>query len=58
MRRRDWVRLLISNRGPILDVLGQALKVKFASQPKGFPSMAAAGENRGPHDESVFKGCG
>jgi radical SAM superfamily enzyme YgiQ (UPF0313 family) len=52
MRRRDWVRLLIENRGPILDVLGQALKMRFASQPKGLPihrrPMSAAPHADGP----------
>ena len=33
-RRRDWVRLLVENRGPILHVVYQALGMKFASQPK------------------------
>jgi radical SAM superfamily enzyme YgiQ (UPF0313 family) len=31
MRRREYVRLLIENRGPILKVVRQALKMKFAS---------------------------
>jgi radical SAM superfamily enzyme YgiQ (UPF0313 family) len=39
MRRRDWVRLLIENRGPILDVLVHALRMKFAAQPKRFRSI-------------------
>ncbi len=34
MRRREWVRLLFENRGPILDVLSQAVKLKFRAQPR------------------------
>ncbi|HEV8717607.1 MAG TPA: radical SAM protein, partial [Candidatus Binatia bacterium] len=41
MRRTDWVRLLIENRGPIFDVLGQALKMKLASRPKRPPSIGS-----------------
>jgi len=42
MRRRDWVRLLIENRGPILSLLAQALRMKFAAQPKALgPSVTA-----------------
>ena len=42
MRRRDWVRLLIENRGPILNLIAQALRMKFAAQPKALgPSVTA-----------------
>ncbi len=39
MKRKEWARLLIENWRPILAVLGQALKMKFAWQPKQPPSM-------------------
>ena len=34
MKKREWVRLLFQNRGPILQVLMQALEMRFTSRPK------------------------
>jgi hypothetical protein len=34
MRRREWVRLLFENRGPILHLIYQALVMKFKPHPK------------------------
>ena len=34
MRRRDWARLLIQNRGAILHVIRRALEMKFVSPPE------------------------
>ncbi len=39
MRRRDWLRLLIENRRPILDTVGQALVMKFAIVAEDVPSL-------------------
>lgn len=34
MRPRHWVRLLVENRGPILHLIYQALKMRFRFRPK------------------------
>jgi hypothetical protein len=34
MKRREWVRVLFENRGPILRLLAQALELKFKPQPR------------------------
>jgi radical SAM superfamily enzyme YgiQ (UPF0313 family) len=34
MRRRDWVRLLFENRGPVLNLAFEALKMRFNPKPK------------------------
>jgi hypothetical protein len=34
MSRKDWVRILFQNRGLILRVIAQALKMKLRSRPK------------------------
>ena len=34
MKKREWVRLIFQNRGPILRILMQALERRFASRPK------------------------
>jgi radical SAM superfamily enzyme YgiQ (UPF0313 family) len=34
MKRREWVRVLFENRGPILRVLAQALELKFKPRPR------------------------
>ena len=34
MKRREWVRVLLQNRGPILHLLVQALELKFKPQPR------------------------
>ena len=34
MKRREWMRLLFENRGPILRLLAQALGLKFKPQPR------------------------
>jgi radical SAM superfamily enzyme YgiQ (UPF0313 family) len=34
MKRRDWVRILFQNRGSILKLIAQALKMKLRSRPK------------------------
>ncbi len=39
MRWQQWARLLFQNRGPILQVISQALEMKFMSRPKGFASI-------------------
>ncbi len=50
MRRRDWVRLLIENRRPILDVVGQVLAMKFASvAEEGLCSSPPARQGSVPH---------
>jgi radical SAM superfamily enzyme YgiQ (UPF0313 family) len=41
MRRRQWVRLLFENRSPILQLLSQALELKFHLRPKGVEANAA-----------------
>ena len=41
MKRRDWVRLLFQNRGPIFQVISQALEMRFKSRPKGPLSVEA-----------------
>jgi hypothetical protein len=32
MKRRQWVRLLFENRGPILNLIHQALEIRFWPQ--------------------------
>jgi radical SAM superfamily enzyme YgiQ (UPF0313 family) len=34
MKRREWVQVLFQNRGPILRLLAQALKLKFKPRPR------------------------
>jgi radical SAM superfamily enzyme YgiQ (UPF0313 family) len=34
MKRREWARVLLQNRGPILRLLAQALELKFKPQPR------------------------
>jgi hypothetical protein len=34
MKRREWVRVLFENRGPILRLLAQALELKFKPRPR------------------------
>jgi len=34
MKRREWVRVLLQNRGPILHLLAQALELKLKPQPR------------------------
>jgi hypothetical protein len=34
MKRREWVRVLFENRGPILHLLVQALELKFKPRPR------------------------
>jgi hypothetical protein len=34
MKRREWVRVLLQNRSPILHLLVQALVLKFKPQPR------------------------
>lgn len=42
MRWRQWAQLLFQNRGPILQVISQALESKFTSRLKGPLSIAPA----------------
>ncbi len=39
MRWRQWAQLLFQNRGPILQLISQAVEMKFMSRPEGLTSI-------------------
>jgi radical SAM superfamily enzyme YgiQ (UPF0313 family) len=39
MKKRDWLRVLFQNRGPILSLLAQAVQLKLQPQPRRSPSL-------------------
>jgi len=56
MSRKDWARVLFQNRGPILRVISQALKMKLGSQPKElFPQRPAVQRGANTREPSELR---